>query len=293
MEKAGNHRIKISFFKNARARRCIISLACIVVLLALIPNIAGIVMPEQIHVSRHEVFLEGLPRALDGIKIVQISDTHRCLTVKDDLIKAAVTTANRENADIAVLTGDYVSDNAGNAEPCARILSKLQTRRGTYAVLGNHDYWTDSGVVTNSLKEQGIRVLVNSNEKIAPRLYIVGLDDYWAGEPNLEQALAGIPKDAAVIILSHNPLMVKAVSDKPYFMLSGHTHGLQAHIPFISDKWMPGLNRSRFVKGMYREGKSAIYVNQGLGMATPSLKFIHRPEVTILQLRSKIDERLQ
>ncbi len=151
------------------------------------------------------VALPGLPRQLEGYRIVQLSDFHRGPMVPDSLIRRAVDLANSSHADAAVLTGDFIDWTASNAGPCASMLSRLRTRAGSYAVLGNHEHWTDAPTVIRVLKRQRVRVLDNSSAEVAPGLYLVGIDDEWAGKPDVRAAFGSVRYGACYVMLSHNP----------------------------------------------------------------------------------------
>lgn len=240
---------------------------------------------RRLELRAYDVRVPGLPRELDGFRIVQLSDLHRSLIVPDSVIRRAVDLANSTRADVAVLTGDFVSRNAGNAGPCAAMLSRLQTRAGSYAVLGNHDHWTDARTVAAALKRHGITVLDNRSVEVAPGLYLVGIDDKWAGKPDVPTAFRGVPSDTCYVMLSHTPLAVDLFQGKHGLLITGHTHGGQVQIPFVNRKRLPGLRAWRYIQGWYREGDILMYVNRGIGTVNPAVRFRCRPEVTLYVLR--------
>lgn len=242
------------------------------------------VEPRWIEVTRHEVQLAGLSEALDGTKFVQISDLHRSDTVPDSVIEKTVRIVNSEKPDIVVLTGDFVNHPAENAGPCAEMLSKLKARLGIFAVLGNHDHWTDAETVANALRSAGIVVLDNENREVAPGLFLIGIDDEWAGRPDPELAWSGVDESAGQVLLSHSPLAVDLVSDRRCLMLTGHTHGGQVTIPFISRSRLPGLKGWKYIDGWYTHNDVKMYVNRGIGMIRPAVRFRCRPEVAVFTL---------
>lgn len=244
------------------------------------------VEPHRIRVTRHDVPMRKLPRKLDGFTIVQMSDLHRSMIVPDSLISTAARLANDVSADIAVFTGDFVSHNSRNADACAEMLSAIKPRLGCYAVLGNHDYWTDAKYVAKSLENHGIRVLKNENTLLSPGLTLLGLDDWWAGHPNVQNTWKGVDDDTAQVLLCHNPLAVKAMHGRECLMLTGHTHGGQVHIPFVPRNHLPGLKGWRYIQGWYQVGDVRMYVNRGIGMIFPPVRFMCSPEITVYTLRS-------
>lgn len=243
--------------------------------------------PRWIKVTHYDVYLPGLPPSLDGARIVQLSDLHRGKKTPDSIIKRAVRITNSEKPDIVIITGDFINTNASNAEPCAQILSHLKARWGKFAVLGNHDHWYSARTVTDKLEAYNIQVLNNSNSRVAPGLYIIGIDDKWAGHPDVKKAWSGVNENAGQVLLSHTPQAAPLFRDKRCLALTGHTHGGQFTIPFIRRNRLPGLRHSPYISGWYQDGNTSMYVNRGIGMAVAPIRFRCRPEVTVFTLKSR------
>jgi uncharacterized protein len=223
---------------------------------------------------------------LDGFTIAQFSDLHRSLIVPDSLLRTAVEMTNDLKPDIVVATGDFVNRRASNAGPCADILSKLTPRIGTYAVLGNHDHWTDAKVVTSHLERRGISVLDNTSTRIADGLTLIGIDDFWAGRPDFSKAWSKADPEDAHVFLCHNPIAVRMVKSRECLMVSGHTHGGQVNLPFIPRRTLPGLKGWKYIRGWFQVGSVALYVNRGIGMINPPIRFMCRPEISLFTLRT-------
>src|SRR5205807_2447205 len=105
---------------------------------------AALAEPFMLTIERQPIFLRRLPQALDGFRIVQLSDLHLGPLTSDAQLSRAIEVANNLDADIIALTGDYISHERQYAAPCAEIVGRLRARCGVYAVLGNHDHWTDA-----------------------------------------------------------------------------------------------------------------------------------------------------
>ena len=131
----------------------------------------------MIQITRHHITVPGLPGAMEGIKVAQLSDFHRSHLTKDSLLHHAVQITLNEKPDIILLTGDYVTFNQGDIEPCGHIIQPLKAPLGVYAVLGNHDYSTDAPAVERMLKHNGVHVLVNQGIRLPQGLCIIGLED--------------------------------------------------------------------------------------------------------------------
>ncbi|MDO8589180.1 MAG: metallophosphoesterase [Armatimonadota bacterium] len=244
------------------------------------------VEPRWLETTRHSVPLRRLPQELDGFTIAQLTDIHRGVVVPDNLICSAVEIINGVSPDLVVATGDFVNRGASNAGPCAKILSGLSPRLGTYAVLGNHDHWTDPALVRGHLERSGILVLGNANVRLAEGLTLLGVDDYWAGEPDFDKTWRGANVDDAHVLLSHNPMAVKEIDDRECFMIAGHTHGGQVNLPIFTRHALARFMGWKYLQGWFHVGKVTMYVSRGIGVVNPPVRFRCRPEIALFTLRS-------
>ncbi|MBN1976005.1 MAG: metallophosphoesterase [Anaerolineae bacterium] len=247
---------------------------------------ATAVEPNWLALERVDVPLHGLPTALEGFTIVQLSDLHRGPEVAQEDIERAVGLALRQEADLAVLTGDFVSRSADNAASCAEALAPLVDTGEVLACLGNHDHWTHADTVAGALAGVGIAVLRNAACEVADGLWVAGVDDVWERHADLGEALAGVPSGAAVVLLAHEPDYADVVASdgRVGLQISGHSHGGQVRWPFFGPPVLPYL-ATKYYAGRYRVGDMWLYVNRGVGLISPAVRFNCRPEVTLLTLR--------
>ncbi len=271
------------------------------------------VAPRRIEVTEHDVALAGLPRELDGLRVVQITDLHfgpLCAAAGARRI-AARTNACRP--DLVVLTGDFVSYKCMRwVPPAIRELSALHASLGVHACLGNHDHWEGAEVIRRALAAAGIPVLTNANLRLAPGLWLAAVDDLMSGVPDLGKTTRGIPAEEAVVLLSHNPMVLPEVAGRPWLVLAGHTHGGQIALPFVGPRHTAGLPGIRWVsqqyeslgarthggrldavstslypEGWYTRGRARMYVSRGTGTSqTIPLRLNCRPEVACFTLRA-------
>jgi hypothetical protein len=248
---------------------------------------AAFAEPYQLAVERHAVGLKRLPREMDGLKVVQLSDIHHSPFTGREQVKRAVEVANSLQPDIIALTGDYVSHEREYVQPCAEILGKLRARRGVYACLGNHDNWVDADLVTDLFTLAGIRVLNNEGLRFEDRgasFWLAGVQDTMVGLEDLPLALAGSSADEMKLLLAHNPVILRRAARAGVdLVLSGHTHGGQ--ITWRSERSASGRVRRRILRGLGRRGETQIYVTRGLGTVVLPLRYGCLPEVTLLTLR--------
>jgi predicted MPP superfamily phosphohydrolase len=230
---------------------------------------------------------------------VQLSDLHRGPKVTQEQVSQAMELALRQEAHLVVLTGDYVSVSAEYAPSCAESLSSLTASSGAapprfggagggnvLACLGNHDHWTDADVVAGALTDVGITVLRNAAREVADGLWVAAVDDVWERYADLEKALEEVPAGVTVVLLAHEPDYADEVAadGRVSLQLSGHSHGGQVRLPFAGPLILPYLGR-KYPTGLYRVGKMWLYVNRGVGLIGPAVRFNCRPEVTVLRLR--------
>lgn len=237
--------------------------------------------------EQHKITLERLPPELDGFRIVQLSDIHLSPLTSRELVERAVETANRLRPDMIVLTGDYVSHEREYVAPCAGLMGRLRARCGVYAVLGNHDHWTDAELVTDLFKLEGIRMLTNEGMRFEHKgasFWLAGVDDTMTGQEDLPLALAGSSADEMKLLLAHNPLVLRRATRAGVdLVLAGHTHGGQ--INWRSERSASGRIRRRLLRGLGARGATQIYVSRGLGTVVLPFRFGSPPEVTLLELR--------
>ncbi len=248
---------------------------------------AAFAEPYLLTVERHPVGLRRLPAALDGLRVVQLSDIHHSPFTGREQVERAVEMANSLQPDIIALTGDYVSHEREYAAPCAEMLGRLRARCGVYAILGNHDHWTDAPLIIDLFRAEGIRVLVNEGLRFEHRgssFWLAGVDDTMVGLEDLPLALAGSRDDEMKLLLAHNPIVLRRAARAGVdLVLSGHTHGGQ--VTWRSERSASGRVRRRLLRGLGRQGDTQIYVSRGLGTVVLPVRYGCPPEVSLLQLR--------
>lgn len=248
---------------------------------------AALTEPFLLTVEHHAIELAKLPPGFDGFRIVHLSDIHHSPFTSGEQIKRAVETANRLKPDIIALTGDYISHDRRYAAPCAELLGRLRARNGVFAVLGNHDHWTDAALITDLFRAEGITVLVNQGmrfERNGEAFWLAGVDDTMVGLEDLSLALAGARDSEMKLLLAHNPIILRrAARANVDFVLSGHTHGGQ--VKFRSEQSASGRQRRRLLGGLGRQGETQIYVTRGVGTVVLPIRYGCPPEVSLLELR--------
>ena len=255
-----------------------------------------LIAPNFPRIVRKDISLRRWPSRLDGFTIVLLSDFHYDPVFSVHPIRHAVSKVNDLRPDLVVLTGDFITaptfggseEAAATAEPCAEILKQLRSRHGLWAVLGNHDAFTDPDRVTAALQKNGIRVLDNQSaaiERDGGRFWLGGVDDILDGTPDLDETLKPVPHSEPIVLLAHEPDFADTVASYPVdLQLSGHTHGGQIRLPFLRPLFLPELGR-KYLSGLYRIGNLQLYTNVGLGTINIPARLNCPPEITLLTIR--------
>ena len=264
-----------------------------------------------------DVPIAGLPAALDGLKIVQISDMHSGSWTRSEPLRDAINLINGERPDVVCFTGDLVNSEANEIVPYIDIFNKIEAKYGVYSILGNHDYgdYHDWGVPKGSAAEAklieenmqrlygyhadlGWTLLRDQNEVIdieGHKLGILGVENWGSAfrfprKADLPKAYAGTEDCDCRILLSHDPTHWDAKVRPGYpdidLTLSGHTHGFQFGVEIPGFKWSPAQYLYKQWAGLYREGAQYLYVNRGLGFLGYPGRVGILPEVTVLTLIS-------
>lgn len=253
------------------------------------------VEPFWLDVVRRDLPVVGLPPALDGTRLAQLSDLHVGPRVRDDYLVDVLRRTAALRPDFVVVTGDLITHRESRGEAqyaqLRGVLSHLPLGRlGTVAILGNHDYgnaWRERPVaarVQAELERAGARVLRNDAVTVAG-LDFVGVEDLWSGYADARRAFARRSADAAVA-LCHNPDGADALAWGDYrgWILAGHTHGGQCKPPFLPPPLLPVRNRRYTAGEVSAPGGRTLYISRGVGYYL-HVRFNVRPEVTLFTLR--------
>lgn len=250
----------------------------------------AVVALSPVRVQRVEVPIKGLPRDLDGFRIIQISDLHLGPLVSQAQVDHVVRESLGQQPDLIAITGDMVDGEADGVRPLAERMRALRARHGVIFVTGNHEYY--SGVTRWLEVIQGMGWRVLDNQWLLLRqgdadLLVAGMPDPAARSlpghqgPNLQAALAGAPPDTTRILLYHPPSgTAQAERAGVNLQLSGHTHGGQ-YFP-----WNLAVSAIfKHPRGLSREGNLWVYTSVGTGFWGPPNRLFMPPELTLIILK--------
>ena len=167
--------------------------------------------PHWLDIVRRPLPIRDLPDSLSGRTLAQLIDIHVGPRVDDAYVLETFRRVTALNPDIVVFTGDFVSYHSGFLDQLRPVYDHApRGRLATVGILGNHDYgpaWRHPEIaaqIAGALDQRGIRILRNEVAEVGG-LAILGLDDLWAHQFDLETGLARLPREAAALVLSHNP----------------------------------------------------------------------------------------
>jgi predicted MPP superfamily phosphohydrolase len=231
------------------------------------------------------------------LSITVIADIHAGgpnMTVSH--VRRMVDTANELKSDLVVLLGDYIAtyrfvDVRMPNRIWAAELARLSAPLGTWAVLGNHDWWHDPAGIRTSLTAVGISVLENDAVLLGPegaRFWLAGLGDQRAyrlghgrfrGVDDLPRTLSQIRTGDPIVLLAHEPDIFAHLPERIALTLAGHTHGGQIRLPLIWPAFVPSKYGARYAYGHVVEDGRHLIVSGGLGTSFIPARLGMPPEV--------------
>lgn len=261
---------------------------------------ANRIEPHWVEIVRRDLPIAGLPSAMEGKTLLQLSDLHIGPIVDDDYLISSLQRAAKLEADIVVHTGDLIQSPIKGWEQVTSVLEHFpRGKSATLSILGNHDYgprWSNTQVgesTVAALRGADVTVLRYSSVNVNG-LRITGLEEklgpYW----RKHLAAGVIQADRPHVVLCHNPdacdddIWNEFREEDEYrsWILAGHTHGGQVSVPFLGPPMLPVKNK-RYTSGEFEVGGGRrVYINRALGYLR-RVRFNVRPEITLFTLRSE------
>jgi uncharacterized protein len=250
----------------------------------------GFVIARRPRIVNVDIPVSGLPEALHGFSITQISDLHVGPTIRREFVERLVRRVNGLRADLIAVTGDLVDGSVQQLAPHTAPLSNLSARHGAYFVTGNHEYYSGEAAWTSEIRRLGLTVLKNQHVVLnhdGASLVLAGVNDIGAHHFDTTQrsdpsaALEGAPLDAgAKVLLAHQPGSAKAAANAGYdLQISGHTHGGQFWPWNLFVRFF-----QPFTGGLHRVKNLWVYVSRGTGYWGPPNRFGVPAEITRIRL---------
>jgi len=287
----------------------------------LIPGIYGLAAYgtygslDEMEVSKElSIPVPDLPRSLEGMTIVQLSDLHVGPYIREKELRHAVHMVNQLRPDLVVITGDMLDRHITSLPDAVQGLRGIRSTLGAFTVLGNHDIYSDPGssdskhrggvLIARGLESVGIRTLRNEVVRLGSgqdRLALLGLDWLtsdprsrnfyrYRAEESREQlrrmAQEAGPETPKVLLAHHPDTFSDAIPHGIRFTMAGHTHG-GGQVVLGSWNGVPlgiALFRFKYLRGLYQEGGCSLYVNRGLGYLGIPIRINCPPEISRFKL---------
>jgi predicted MPP superfamily phosphohydrolase len=243
----------------------------------------------NIRLREQNILIPNLAEALDGIRIVQLTDIHLSPFLSEKELARAVAMANETHAHLALVTGDMISGKRDPLDRCLQVLSNLRAEAGIYGCMGNHEIYAGAESYAKFRGAQlGLQYLRMESARLkfgGAEINLAGVDYQRFHEPYLVGAQAMVEPGVLNVLMSHNPDVFPVAARQGYDLtLAGHTHGGQVRVEILRED----LNIARFftpyVDGLYTEGGRAIWVSRGIGTIGVPARLGAPPEVALLRL---------
>jgi predicted MPP superfamily phosphohydrolase len=278
----------------------------------------------RFYVREIQIPIANLPPDLDGLRITQLSDIHIGSYMPVAQVRRAVAMANELKGDLAVITGDFVTDRTDPLEDCIAELSRLRAPLGTWGCNGNHEIYARAEQESAELfRKCGMKLLRHEKAELrwkGSAFNLIGVDYQRQRDtegkhpPMLSGVESLVCRDVPNILLSHNPNSFRKAAELGIELsLAGHTHGGQVRVEILDHRWSPAEFLTPYVEGVYRrplylsatvefsedeglqasaihqpQSTSAIYVNRGIGTIGAPVRLGVPPEITLITLRKAV-----
>jgi uncharacterized protein len=246
--------------------------------------IYGFIDAQRIRIKKLEIYTEHQLPNNGKIRIVQISDVHIGLIIKEERLQLVLDRVREAAPDMLICTGDLLDGELNNVLPLAGQFQQVKPKYGKYAIVGNHEYYAGIEKSLEFIRAAGFEVLIDEARLVAG-INIIGLDDPTGrkigivrNNPDRQKRLPKTKGDGFILLLKHQPF----VNNQDVFdlQLSGHTHGGQL-IPFrlITHFFFPEDY------GFYKIAeRKSLYVSRGTGTWGPPVRIFAPPEITVIDL---------
>ena len=248
----------------------------------------GVGLRPQVKTIRHSIPVNNGAGPMSTLTLAFASDFHAGPTTDPTVLRAACAALRAAAPDVLLLGGDFVTRLPSEIDWLAHELGSIPAPFGRFAVLGNHDWWSDGPYIARTLEAAKIRVLTNRSVRLGPpfqHVWICGLDDHGYGRPDAAAALTGA--EGVRIVLMHAPSGLLDLGRERFDLaLCGHTHGGQLALPGGVPIVVPhGRLSRRYARGRFSIGESrTLVVSVGVGCVVLPLRLFADPEIVVCDL---------
>ncbi len=250
---------------------------------------AVFIQRSDLRIKEVTIPVPGLPRELDGVRLVQLSDIHLSPFLSVRELERAVDMANETRPDIALVTGDLITTAADPLDACLDRLRQLRASNGVIGCLGNHEFYADAEDYTTERGARlGIDFLRGRSRVISLKgaaLNFAGVDYQRMHSAYLQGAQRLVAPGMVNVLLSHNPDVFPVAARQGYQLtIAGHTHGGQITVEILNQNLSIARFYTPYVYGLYQQDGAAVYVTRGIGTVGVPARFGAPPEIALIRL---------
>ncbi len=250
---------------------------------------------HMVRVEGIEHAVDGLPRELDGLRIVVISDLQADEFTDASRVRSYIGLVNAQRPDIVLFAGDLITTGKAYIPFAARAMGTIRSTYGVFACLGDHDYWSDADSVRAALAGAGINVGVNETQyiDIGQSKVAISMGTQVYGIRLAREDLDAMAHDAGAadlaLLVIHQPVtnLIEQAAETYHVIAAGHTHGGQIAVSVFGWRVTGSMVETRFISGFYDLDSALVYVCNGLGMSLVPVRLNSTPTVGVIVLRAK------
>ena len=257
--------------------------------IAIILNVYGYYEAMSVRTEHLVIKTAKLPAQVEKFRIVQISDLHIGMIVRDGRLKRFLAAVEAAAPDVLVSTGDLVDGQLDNLYEALAQLKNVPVKYGKFAVTGNHEFFAGVTRAVEFTEKAGFTVLRGEGVNVAGIVNIAGVDDpavtrRGEGKQVREaEFLSSLPPGVFTVLLKHQPVADPDAEEKFDLQLSGHTHRGQI-FPFnMVTKFVYYYHSGDF----YLPDGARLHVSRGTGTWGPPVRLLAPPEITVIDLVRK------
>ncbi len=263
----------------------------------------GMLKHDSYEIDYKQIAIENLPPELRGTTITLLSDIHAGQYMNEKEMREYADVINSLESDIVCIPGDFVNFESRDVHMLTSAFRDVKAKHGIYGSLGNHDFFQDADYVAKALNNESPIQLLRNEHRIlkinGKELYMMGIDDTQSSGARMDEVLKyyGAMDEylknnepafntAPKVLLCHKPYGFDTLAAKEIdLVLSGHTHGGQVvPIKFGTFNLSFAATVSKYIEGIYKIGKSNMYVSRGIGSVGLPIRINCPPEITKITL---------